>query len=67
MKKIGILGRGTMASGIVQIFAEKDYEIIFKSVMGVETPMIKKEPDLSMVFSSYSFFNADYRLCDLHR
>ena len=28
MKKIGILGRGTMASGIVQIFAQKDYEVI---------------------------------------
>lgn len=28
MKKVGILGRGTMASGIVQIFAEKDYEVI---------------------------------------
>lgn len=28
MKKIGILGRGTMASGIVQIFAQKDYDVI---------------------------------------
>ncbi|NLK44575.1 MAG: 3-hydroxybutyryl-CoA dehydrogenase [Tissierellia bacterium] len=27
MKKIGILGRGTMACGIVQIFAQKDYEV----------------------------------------
>lgn len=27
MKKIGILGRGTMASGIVQVFAEKDFEV----------------------------------------
>lgn len=27
MKKIGVLGRGTMASGIVQIFAQKDYEV----------------------------------------
>ena len=27
MKKIVILGRGTMASGIVQIFAQKDYEV----------------------------------------
>lgn len=27
MKKIGILGRGTMAGGIVQIFAQKDYEV----------------------------------------
>lgn len=27
MKKIGILGRGTMASGIVQVFAEKGYEV----------------------------------------
>lgn len=27
MKKVGILGRGTMASGIVQIFAEKNYEV----------------------------------------
>ncbi|MCF6464585.1 3-hydroxybutyryl-CoA dehydrogenase [Clostridium sp. Cult2] len=28
MKKIGILGRGTMASGIVQVFAQKDYDVI---------------------------------------
>ena len=28
MQKIGILGRGTMASGIVQIFAEKDYDVV---------------------------------------
>ena len=28
MKKIGILGRGTMACGIVQIFAQKDYDVI---------------------------------------
>lgn len=27
MKKVGILGRGTMASGIVQVFAEKGYEV----------------------------------------
>src|SRR5690554_6920603 len=27
MKKIAILGRGTMACGIVQIFAQKDYEV----------------------------------------
>lgn len=27
MKKIGILGRGTMACGIVQIFAQKDYQV----------------------------------------
>lgn len=27
MKKVGILGRGTMACGIVQIFAQKDYEV----------------------------------------
>ncbi len=27
MKKIGILGRGTMACGIVQIFAQKDYDV----------------------------------------
>jgi 3-hydroxybutyryl-CoA dehydrogenase len=27
MKKIGILGRGTMSCGIVQIFAQKDYEV----------------------------------------
>lgn len=27
MKKIGILGRGTMSCGIVQIFAEKDYDV----------------------------------------
>src|SRR5690554_2951662 len=27
MKKIGVLGRGTMASGIVQIFAQKDFEV----------------------------------------
>lgn len=28
MKKVGVLGRGTMASGIVQILAEKNYEVI---------------------------------------
>lgn len=28
MKKIGILGRGTMASGIVQIFAQKGYDVV---------------------------------------
>lgn len=28
MKTIGVLGRGTMASGIVQIFAQKDYNVI---------------------------------------
>ena len=28
MKNIGILGCGTMASGIVQVFAQKDYEVI---------------------------------------
>ena len=28
MRKIGILGRGTMALGIVQIFAEKEYEVL---------------------------------------
>lgn len=28
MKKIGILGRGTMASGIVQVFAQKDYDVV---------------------------------------
>lgn len=28
MRKIGILGRGTMASGIVQTFAEKNYDVI---------------------------------------
>lgn len=27
MKKIGILGRGTMATGIVQVFAEKGFEV----------------------------------------
>ena len=27
MKKIGVLGRGTMASGIVQIFAQNDYDV----------------------------------------
>lgn len=27
MKKIGILGRGTMASGIVQVFAEKNHDV----------------------------------------
>ncbi|WMM25396.1 3-hydroxybutyryl-CoA dehydrogenase [Tissierella sp. MB52-C2] len=27
MKKVGILGRGTMACGIVQIFAQKDYNV----------------------------------------
>lgn len=41
MNKIGVLGRGTMASGIVQIFAERDYEVI----MGVRAidPLNKKE------------------------
>lgn len=28
MRRIGILGRGTMASGIVQTFAEKNYDVI---------------------------------------
>ena len=28
MRKIGILGRGTMASGIVQVFAHKEYDVI---------------------------------------
>lgn len=28
MKKIGILGRGTMSCGIVQIFAEKGYDVV---------------------------------------
>ncbi|CCQ97348.1 3-hydroxybutyryl-CoA dehydrogenase [[Clostridium] ultunense Esp] len=28
MKKIGILGRGTMASGIVQVFAQNEYDVI---------------------------------------
>ena len=28
MKKIGILGRGTMACGIVQVFAQKDYDVV---------------------------------------
>jgi 3-hydroxybutyryl-CoA dehydrogenase len=28
MNKIGILGRGTMASGIVQVFCEKDYDVV---------------------------------------
>ncbi|MBC7087393.1 MAG: 3-hydroxybutyryl-CoA dehydrogenase [Tissierellales bacterium] len=28
MKKIGVLGRGTMALGIVQVFAQKGYEVI---------------------------------------
>lgn len=27
MRKIGVLGRGTMASGIVQVFAQKGYEV----------------------------------------
>ncbi len=27
MKKVGILGRGTMASGIVQVFAQNDYDV----------------------------------------
>lgn len=27
MKKVGVLGRGTMASGIVQVFAEKNYDV----------------------------------------
>ncbi|HOK62678.1 MAG TPA: 3-hydroxybutyryl-CoA dehydrogenase [Soehngenia sp.] len=28
MKKVGVLGRGTMALGIVQVFAQKGYEVI---------------------------------------
>lgn len=28
MKKIGVLGRGTMASGIAQVFAQKHYKVI---------------------------------------
>lgn len=28
MKKIGVLGRGTMSSGIVQVLAQKDYEVV---------------------------------------
>jgi 3-hydroxybutyryl-CoA dehydrogenase len=28
MNKIGVLGRGTMASGIVQVFLEKDYDVV---------------------------------------
>jgi len=28
LKKIGVLGRGTMASGIIQVMAEKGYEVI---------------------------------------
>lgn len=28
MKKIGVLGRGTMSSGIVQILAQKDYDVV---------------------------------------
>lgn len=28
MKKLGVLGRGTMASGIVQLLAQKDYEVV---------------------------------------
>lgn len=28
MKKIGVLGRGTMSSGIVQILIEKDYDVV---------------------------------------
>lgn len=28
MKKIGVLGRGTMASGIVQVFAQKGYDVV---------------------------------------
>ena len=27
MKKVGVLGRGTMASGIVQVFADKGYDV----------------------------------------
>lgn len=27
MKTIGVLGRGTMASGIVQVFAQKGYAV----------------------------------------
>ena len=28
MKKVGILGRGTMALGIVQIFAQNEFEVL---------------------------------------
>lgn len=28
MKKIGVLGRGTMASGIVQVLAQKEYDVV---------------------------------------
>jgi len=28
MKKIGVLGRGTMASGIVQVFAQNNYDLV---------------------------------------
>jgi len=28
MKKVGVLGRGTMALGIVQVFAQKGYEVV---------------------------------------
>lgn len=28
MNKIGVLGRGTMASGIVQVFCQKDYDVV---------------------------------------
>lgn len=28
MKKVGVLGRGTMASGIIQVLAENDYDVV---------------------------------------
>jgi len=30
MKKIGILGTGTMASGIIQVFAQAGYEVVYR-------------------------------------
>ena len=28
MKRVGVLGRGTMASGIIQVLAENDYDVM---------------------------------------
>ena len=28
MKRIGVLGRGTMASGIIQVLAQNEYDVV---------------------------------------
>lgn len=49
------MGTENMEAISLSFEREKDYDIIFKSVMGVETPMIKKEPDLKMTTESGLF------------